>query len=553
LFVSRARAAQATLRFSDEETQVIRDVCRRLDSLPLAIELAAARVPALGLRQLGERLTERLRVLTSGSRLDAPRHQTLRAAIDWSYALLSDAERRLFEQLSVFAGGFEAEAIGPVCDGDVDVLAELVAKSLVVAEPRNGSVRYRLLQTLREYAAERLERSGQAHAVRRRHVRYFRAVAEDGSRTRRGVRYARDMDVVNREHDNLRAALSAVLASGELDEGLAICQALSGFWLSRGHLEEGTEWLRRFLERPERLTPDGLAQTLYTAGRIAEYRGALDVARHHFEVSLSVAQQHGREPHVARALFGLGDIGVHASDLDRAYAAFEAGLPLARAAGLLPEIAEALVSLARIDALRGQQGRARQRGEEALAIQHQLGDAWGIAYVSNELGSQARHAGDLERAQVMLEQAYALWRESGSRMGERAARMNLAVVTLERGDPERARALARDVLELCTAMADASATSVRCLEIASDVLRALRAPEDAVCLAAAADTHRQALGAPVPVDERPEREATLLAARAALPAEAFEQAWQEGIRLSIQEAVVVATDRLTSVGKRKPA
>jgi tetratricopeptide (TPR) repeat protein len=365
-------------------------------------------------------LTERLRVLTSGSRLDAPRHQTLRAAIDWGYWLLSDAERCLFERLSVFAGGFEAEAIGPVCDGDVDVLADLVAKSLVVAEPRNGSVRYRLLETLREYAAARLEGSGQASAVRRRHVRYFRALAEKGQVTRRGVRYARNMDLVSREYDNLRAALSTVLASGELEEGLAICQALGGFWLSQGHLDEGTEWLRRFLERPERLTPDGLAQSLYTDGRIAEYQGALDRARHQFELSLSVARQHRREEHAARALFGLGDVAVHEADLDRAYAWFDEGLPLARATGLLPETAEALVSLARIDALRGQQARARQRGEEALLIQRQLGDAWGIAYVLNELGSQARHAGDLERAHLMLEQAHALWRTSGSRMGQRS-------------------------------------------------------------------------------------------------------------------------------------
>ncbi|MBV9171447.1 MAG: hypothetical protein JOZ81_15330, partial [Chloroflexi bacterium] len=436
---------------------------------------------------------------------------------------------------------------------DVDVLTELVAKSLVVAEPRNGSVRYRLLETLREYAAERLERSGEASVVRGRHVRYFRALAENGHVTRRGVRYARNMDLVSLEHDNLRAALSWVLASGELDEGLAICQALSGFWLSRGHLEEGADWLRRFLERPERLTPDGLAQSLYTAGRIAEYQGALDVARNQFDRSLSVARQHRREEHAARALFGLGDVAVHEGDLDRAYASFDEGLPLARATGLLPEMAEALVSLARIDGIRGQQTRARQRGEEALTIQRQLGDAWGIAYVSNELGSQARHAGDLERAQRMLEQAHALWRTSGSRMGERAALMNLAVVTLERGDLQRAGALAVDVLHLCIEMSDTSVTTVRCLEIASDVLRSMGAPEDAACLAAAAEVHRRALGAPVPADERPEREATLEAARAALSREDFEQAWQDGTGLSLQEAVVLAADRLTSQGKLKSA
>ena len=217
-----------TIRCSTAATpNCVADICRRLDGVPLAIELAAielaaARVPSLGLSQISACLTERLRMLSRGGRLDSPRHRTLGAAIDWSYALLDNDERRLLERLSVFAGGGIPEAVAPVCGWDladsddlIDVLVGLVDKSLVMTDQRGGSIRYRLLETIREYASERLEASGEAPVVRRRHVAYFRSLADRRGVTRRGVWYASDMELVRREHDNLRAAVGTLLSLGD--------------------------------------------------------------------------------------------------------------------------------------------------------------------------------------------------------------------------------------------------------------------------------------------------------------------------------------------------
>jgi predicted ATPase/DNA-binding XRE family transcriptional regulator/Tfp pilus assembly protein PilF len=553
LFIQRARAARATLEWTSADTELVADICRRLDRIPLAIELAAARVPSLGLSQISERLNERLSILSGGSRLDSPRHQTLRAAIDWSYTLLDDQERLLLERLSVFAGGWAAEAIGPVCAWDVansnemlDTLVGLVDKSLVVSEQRGSDVRYRLLETIREYASERLEASGESQAMRRKHAAHFRSLLETGGTIRRGVWYAPDMDLVSREHDNMRAALGALLSLGDFSDGLALCRALGGFWLGQGHLNEGDEWLRRFLDHAESMRWDVVADGLYTAGRVAEYRGAFDAARDYLLDSLRIARDQRSNTHAARALFALGSVATHHGDYGQARDYFEGGLALGRDDRVLPDVAEALVSLARIESRDGERELSAMHFEEAVAIQRRLGDAWGLAYVLNELGQQARDDRELERAQALEEEAHALWTKSGSRMGQRAALMNLAVITLERGDVPRARELSRQTLKLCQEIADASATTVRCVEIASEILQACGASESVVRLEAVSAAQRDALGAPMPPNERAERERTRQAAAAALSPSVYDQALRDGAVLSIRDAIELAATGLTT-------
>jgi predicted ATPase/DNA-binding XRE family transcriptional regulator len=554
LFIERARSSRADLQFGPDERKLIEQICRRLDNIPLAIELAAARVPALGVGEIAAHLDKRLHILSTGNRTDSPRHQTLRAAIDWSYELLTTRERMLFQKLAVFAGGWDINAIAPICSLDVsnshellDLLANLVDKSLVVSEQRGSTMRYRLLETMREYASERFDASEDAQTARRHHAEYFRKLADAGSVVRRGLRYPRNMDVIRREHENMRAALSCLLTLGDLDNGLALCQALSGYWLSQGYLDEGEEWLRRFMERAEHLSWQARAQCFYIAGRSAEYRGAYEQALSYFESSLASSRDHNNATYTARALFGLGDVAEHQGDFDGAYNYFQEGLALGRDAGILSEVAEALVSSARIEAARGDAANARRHREEALTTQRRLGDAWGIAYVLNDLCQQAREEGQLEMAEVLEEEALALWHECGSRMGVRAASMNLAVITLEQGALARASELAGEMLDLCHEMADASASTVRCLEIAAMVLQALGSAEVAVRLEAAATSQRQVLGAPVPPNERHEREMLGREAEAALGPAAFQRAWRDGGRLSVHQAVELASDSLATV------
>jgi len=553
LFIERAKAARATLELSEADTVYVAEICRRLDGIPLAIELAAARVPSLGLPQISAHLDERLRILSAGRRLDSPRHQTLRAAIDWSYALLDRKERELLERLSVFAGGWSTEALGPVCGWDVadpvdiiDTLVGLVEKSLVMTDQRGSTMRYRLLETIREYALERLELSGQSQLVRRRHAAYFRSLAEAGGTTRRGVWYARDMDLVSREHDNMRAALGALLSLGVYAEGMALCRALGGFWLGQGHLNEGHDWVRRFLEHADAMPWEIVAEGLYAAGRLAEYSGAFQVGETHLLQSLRLSIDNRSDSHSARALFGLASLAAHQGNYDQARAYFQEGLGLERDERILPDVAEALVALGRIEAMQGDSQLAVAHFEDAVALQRRLGDAWGLAYVLNELAQQARDDRDLERAQALEEEAHALWTQSGSRMGQRAALMNLALITFERGDDRRARGLVRETLRLCQEIADASATTVRCVEIASEILQAGGASETVARLEAAANAQREALGAPLPPNERGERERTRQAAAAQLTSARYGQAWETGAQLSIQEAVDLAAGELAT-------
>ena len=554
LFIERARGAQATLHFTPQDTAVIGDICRRLDGIPLAIELAAVRVAALGVTQTADRLADRLHLLSGGSQFDTPRHQTLRAAIGWSFALLSDQERRLFERLAVFIGGWNLTTAEAVCAWGIlesrdvlTILANLVDKSLVVAEDRAGNMRYRLLETIRDYASEQLEASGQTAEARRRHATYFRSLAEAGAVTRLGIRYPSEMGLVGRDHDNMRAALSHTLAAGDFESGLGLCQALGGFWVSQGYVSEGEEWVGRFLEHAQDVEWQTLARSLHVGGRLAEYRGAFDRARSMYERSLSICSAHDDAIDAARALCGLGDVELHQGRYDQAREWFQQALARGRSARSLPEMAQALLSLARVAEMSVNVADSKRYLEESLQIHRQLEDRWGVAYVLNELGQHARRDGLLEQAQSLHEESHVLWRQSGSRMGERAAVMNLTRILLERGSLIRAVTLAQDGLEMCRDMADGSATTARCVEIAAQVLRACGSAQTAVSLLAAATTRREVLGAPVPPQEQHERDQALSAARATLGETEFRHAWEDGKLLPIDEACYLASAALAGI------
>jgi predicted ATPase/DNA-binding XRE family transcriptional regulator len=554
LFVERASAAQSTLVLGDDQTARIIEICQHLDGIPLAIELAAVRVPAIGLDQIAARLEHRLRLLASGNRLDAPRHQTLRAALDWSYDLLSVAERRLFERLAIFAGGWSLEAAESICAWEpiaaldvLGLLADLVARSLVVAEQHVGQTRYRLLEVIREYAGEQLESSGHVAEARQRHATYYAGLVDKGATVRLGLVYAQDMEALSREHANLRAALSGMLAHDEAAAALRFCRGLGGFWVAQGHLNEAQDWLDRLLALAEVQRSPALAETLHLAGRVAEYRGDYDQAAAFFERSLAVSRELEAPALMARALSGLGDVALHRGALDSAVDQFQDALMCARGAASWSEIAQALLSLGRVADAQGRTAESRQLLEESLAIQRRREDDWGVAYVLNELGQRACRDGQLEQAHTWHQESHLLWRKSGSRMGERAALMNLTLVSLARGDPAQAVSFGQACLGICQEIGDSSATSARCIEIGAAVLRGLGKTTTAVVLISAAATRRAALGAPVPPNES-EAVATLSAARAELAHEDFERAWEDGARLSIHEAIALAGVALAAYG-----
>lgn len=558
LFIQRAQAAAAATPLTSEDVNTVREICGRLEGMPLAIELAAVRVPALGVAQVADLLADRLDFLSQGGRLDSPRHHTLRAALDWSYSLLHSSEQRLFVRLAVFSGGWSLQAARVVCAwGNVspqavlDGLVGLVDKSLVLAENVDGQWRYRFLETIREYAVERLAASGDNEETRARHARYLQAIAEEAAVTRLGIRYPGDMARVRLEHANMHAALRWLLDEGMLDQGLGLCQALSGFWLAQGFLREGEEWLGRYLACPDDVPPHALAAGLYARGRLAEYAGALDRAGELFERSRSTSVAHDDATVLVRALCGLGDIALHRARYSDALDLFRKALDAAHAADSTHETALALTSLGRAASLLGNIPQSSAWLEQALTIQRRHGDRWGVAYVLNELGQLARRAGRLERAQALLEECHVLWRHAGTRMGERAAVMNLALVTLERGAFVRSAELARDSLQLSQELGDdGSASTVRCIEIAAQILSALGSTATAVSLAAAATRRREILGAPRPAAEQPEFDRMLHGAREAIGESAFHAALNRGENLPIHDAVDMADTGLLTFVER---
>ena len=300
MFVDRARQRNPFFELTLRNGQAVAQVCQRLDGIPLAIELAVGRMEVLSAEQLASRLEDYLKLLRGGRTVD-PRHRTLRATLEWSHELLNEAERTLFRELSVFAGGWTLEAAEEVCSGEgieqeevLEVLSELVDKSLVVAEAgEEGVPRFRMLEPVRQYAQERLKESGAAEWVRERHAGYYLALAQEAEPELEGADQIRWMDQLEAEHDNLRAALSWALEGGQAELGLRLAGALRLFWVGRSHYREGRRWYEEGLNSGHSAPQQVRADALFGAGFFTVSLGDLELARERFEDGLVLYKQVG--------------------------------------------------------------------------------------------------------------------------------------------------------------------------------------------------------------------------------------------------------------------
>jgi predicted ATPase/predicted Ser/Thr protein kinase len=452
LFVDRARAAQAQFALTEENAPAVVQVCRRLDGIPLALELAAARVKALPVEEIARRLDDRFRLLTSGKRTSLPRHQTLEALVGWSYEHLEPAEQTLFRRLSVFAGGLSLESAEAVCSGDgiesadvLDLASRLIERSLVTADAasaRAGEPRYGMLETLRAYAHERLLEDDALPAVVRRHGEHFLALAEEAEAHLIGGEeqttwFAR----LGREHDNLRAALEGFLGErGDPARALRLVGALGPYWTYRGHWTEGRNACRRALARSG------------AGGRTAER---------------------------AKALSWAGMLAFQQSDHDAARGAHGESLAIRRELADDRAVAESLHNLAMVER---EPERQRVLYEESLAIARAVGDGAQVTRTLNNLGILALSQGDHPRARALFEEALALLRETGNRSGEAVTLGNLGEVSLKEGDYTRARALYEECRAISEALRDpqSEAWSLNCLGRAAAELGDLAGARDSL-------------------------------------------------------------------------
>ncbi len=449
LFVERAVAVQPAFTLTPENATDVARICRGLDGLPLAIELAAGCVPILFPSGIAAHLDDPLRLLTRGSRTAMHRQQTLRATLDWSYGLLTPGERTLFRRTSVFAAGWTLRAAEKVCGDDgvqvLDLLSRLVDKSLVVAEEHNGQGRFRLLETMRQYAAEKLHASGEEGLIRERHRDWCMRLAARFDAEWRGPDQVAWLARLEQEHDNLRAALTwsrSAAEAGDAEAGLRLAGAVWHFWEVRGYLSEGRSWLTEFLALSRGATGTGArAKALDGAGHLAVLQGDQPTGASLLNESLALWRTLGDRRGIAQALHSLGLAAQYNGDPAYATARHQESLALARDVGDRVGIYLAIYNLAVIAQASGDYERAVALHEESLVLKQAQGDPWSIAFSLQNLGLLAWRQDHVERAVLLLQESLRLrWALQGE-VGVSMCLQVLAEIAASRGQAGRAARL----------------------------------------------------------------------------------------------------------------
>jgi predicted ATPase/DNA-binding SARP family transcriptional activator len=492
LFVERAQAVQKTFALTGSNAEAVARLCSRLEGVPLAIELAAARVRSMTVEQIADRLSDHfsgyLGLLTGGSRNALSRQRTLRAALDWSYDLLSEQEQALLRRLSVFAGGWTLEAAEEVVGGALtlgsvvsegeagephspqylsptdhrpkrkratdhsllDLLSSLVDKSLVAFDERaaDGAGRYRLLEMMRQYASEKLQGSGEAGVIQARHAEWFLAFAEETEKQNPLLQEA--------EHDNLRAALRWCLTEARAAEmGLRLASAMARFWYRQGLFNEGSQWMTQALERSEAQgRTEARAKALRFAGALYFYLGDYAIASPYFEESLDIYRQFGDGNGITFALNNLGNIAHVHGEFATARQHFEESLQLAREADDQLGISWALDGLGTAVRSQGDFASARAFMEESVEISRQQGEKYRLSGSLASLGTVFQELGDDQAARACFEESMQLFRERGDRHGMAFTLTSLGIVMSDTGDYDASGALFEESLRLTQKLGD---------------------------------------------------------------------------------------------------
>jgi predicted ATPase len=545
LFVQRAVAARPDFELSQQNASAIIEICARLDGLPLAIELAAARVKVLSPSAMRTRLASRLQLLTGGARDLPQRQQTLRAAFDWSHDLLSAAEQKLFRRLSVFVSGCTLEGVEAVCDTKADLeldlldgMSSMVDKSwLQQFEQANGEPRFLMLETIREYAREKLEASGEDAATKRTHAAYCLVLAEEAAAAESGAEGAEGRERIALEHDNFRAALDWLTETGDADWGLRLGTALFRFWESREFLTEGRDRLGKLLQMPSAAAPTkARARAVFAAGVLASEQGEIGVADALMMESLVIARQLGDQQGAA---VSLNARAVHARDLGNfalAHSLFQESLAVWRELGDLKAMARALSNLASVLKMQGEFELARSLCGECLAIFQGLGDRTGVAWSLNNQGDVERDSGNSAGARALYEQALGIFRELDDRWGIAGTLADLGNLAREQKNCPAALPLYRESLKIFQEL-DHKRGVARLLECCACSAAAEQQAERSLRLAGAAAALRKSIGAPLTPAEQAKLEAILEPARQALANTGSATAWLSGWDMPLENAI----------------
>ena len=503
LFAERARAARSDFGLNAKNIRAVASICSQLEGLPLAIELIAARVKTLSIEQIATRLDDRFALLTSGSRIAPSRQQTLRATLDWSYELLTETERDLFRQLSVFAGGFTLDALESIAflDSDqsiLDALSRLVDKSLLLVEQQDQP-RYRFLEPIRQYAKDKLNETREASLIQDRHLNYYLRVAEEAEPHLFGVWQQDWKNRLELDHDNLRVALAWSLESNQIEAGLRLAGALAWFWHSKGHLSEGNLWLEKTLAVGIGTQGKERAKALRASSILSTGTGDYIRARAFAESSVKLYREMGDNRGAGLVLADLGGSLHWGGKEEEAVESLEESLRLLRATGERWGIAYALLWLGDTWFRMGDIERAASTWEESLLLTQELGDHYLTGWSLGGLADVARLRADYKRATEMFKKSLSLYLSSGNKVGPPFSLEALALVAAAQGDAKRAARLW-----------------------------------------GAASAWREAINELLPPSYQRDYAPSITQARAQLGEEVYASAWAEGHAMSPEQAIALA-------------
>jgi predicted ATPase/transcriptional regulator with XRE-family HTH domain len=505
LFSERARAVRSDFSLNAENIGTVASICSQLDGLPLAIELIAARVKALSLEQIAARLDDRFALLTSGSRIAPSRQQTLRATLDWSHELLTETERELFRQLSVFVRGFTLDALESVALLDsnqsiLDGLSRLVDKSLLLVEQQDQA-RYRFLEPIRQYARDKLNETGGSNLIQDRHLTYYLRVAEEAEPHLFGTGQQDWKNRLELDHDNLRVALAWSLESNQIEAGLKMAGALAWFWHSKGHLSEGKLWLEKTLASGIGIQGKERAKALRASSILSTATDDYIRARAFAESSIKLYREVGDNRGAGLALADLGASLNWGGKQEEAIEPLEESLRLLRASGERWGVAYALLWLGDTWFRMGEVERAATSFEESLRLTKELGDHYLMAWSLTGLGEMARLRADYKRATGMFREALSHYQSSGDKFGPPFTLETLALVAAALGDAKRTARLW-----------------------------------------GAASAWREAINGPLALIYQREYAPSIEQARTQLGEEAYVSAWSEGYAMSPEQAIALALE-----------
>lgn len=469
-FVDRANAVKPGFKLGTDNAEAIVQICQRLDGIPLALELAAARIRVLAPADIARRLDDRFRLLTSTDRGVLPYHQTLRALIDWSHDHLAPAEQMVFRRLAVFAGGWTLEAAERICTGPdldewelLDHLSSLVEKSLVEmdsdASQRTGRTRYRMLETIRAYARQRLEEANEVGPIRDAHRALFVTLAEEGEKKLIGLEQSTWLTRLAEDHDNFRVALDVEGANDDLTSRLQLAGALGRYWQMLGHWTEGRTIYKRLLDEAPPPETAGTASALNWAGNLSKSQSDYPSAKAYLERSLELHRRLADPAGVARSVHNLGNVLKDLGDNEGARAMYLEGLTLQESLGNRASVALSYNGLGAISLQERDHASARSHFERSLAIRRELGIPGAIADSLNNVGLIAVADGRLEDAVVHYEESLSIYRDLGSRAGVAAALHNLGGLAKKRQQPDRAVAYYQESLSIHRELGDRRGTA----------------------------------------------------------------------------------------------